>query len=315
MNADVTGTTVRRGLAIGCGGTLGFAWTVGALIAVQEALGWDPRAADAMIGTSAGAELVTMLGSGVGAEDLLAMQLGGDGVRAALRGHLAAGPGSLPPLPGLRPGSPRLAARRDLPFHSRMSGLAPRGGGDASWLAALAGRLHPGEGWLPGANRWLVAMDYESGQRVAFGSESAPKATLAQALQASWAIPGWFPPVRIGGRCYIDGGAASTASADLLLPLGLDELVLLAPMASRALARPRGGARLERLALRNQMSARLDAEVRALEAAGTRVIRLDATDEDLAAMGANMMDGRRRLGTVETALRTCRAQVAKELAR
>ncbi|XGU21294.1 patatin-like phospholipase family protein [Rhodococcus sp. 3Y1] len=46
----------------------------------------------------------------------------------------------------------------------------------------------------------------------------APKATVGEALRASWAIPGWFPPVTIDGVRYIDGGAASTASVDLLLP-------------------------------------------------------------------------------------------------
>lgn len=310
----MTGVT-RRGLAIGCGGTLGFAWTVGALVAVQEALGWDPREAAAMIGTSAGAELVTMLSGGVSVEELLAMQLGAEGVRPELRGHLAAGPGMLPPLPALGIGNPRLALRRDLPFHSRASGLAPKGGGDASWLGALADRLHPGGGWLPGANRWLAAMDYETGERVAFGSEGAPEATVSQALRASWAIPGWMPPVAVDGRRHIDGGASSTASADLLIPLGLDEVVVLAPMASRRLSPPRGGARIERLALRNQMSKRLDWEVAQLEAAGTRVLRLDATDANLAAMGANLMDGRRRLATLEASLRTSRAGIAKELAR
>ncbi len=57
-------------------GTLGAAWTVAALIAIRDALGWDPRDADVLVGTSAGAELVTMLGSGIGVDEILAMQLG-----------------------------------------------------------------------------------------------------------------------------------------------------------------------------------------------------------------------------------------------
>jgi NTE family protein len=62
---------LSRGLVIGCGGTLGAAWTVAVLV-----------------GTSAGAELVTMLGGGAGVDELLAMHLGG-ATHPALDGHLA----------------------------------------------------------------------------------------------------------------------------------------------------------------------------------------------------------------------------------
>ncbi|MGC0365921.1 NTE family protein [Rhodococcus sp. 27YEA15] len=320
MNRTVTDNTVppgrqaRRGLAIGCGGTLGFAWTVAALASVRDALNWDPREATAMIGTSAGAELVTMLGSGVGVDELIAMQLGDSTVRPDLLRHLESGPGRTPPLSRPRIGNPRLAIRSDLPILSRMSGLAPRGGGDPSWLAELAESMSAGDTWLPHPNAWMVSMDYRTGERVAFGAQESPKATVSQALRASWAIPGWFPPVTIGGTRYVDGGAASTASVDLLLPLQLDELIVLAPMASRNLRKPRGAARIERAALRNTMSAQLDHEIELVRAAGTTVLRIDATDDDLAVMGANFMDGRRRLATFESSLRTTRASVAQELA-
>ena len=66
--------------------------------------------------------------------------------------------------------------------------------------------------------------------------------------------------------------------------------------------------------LRNWMSAGLDAEIATLEAAGTRVIRLDATAEDLAVMGPNFMDDRRRLATLEHSLVTTRSQLRTEYA-
>lgn len=322
MTSEVTGTTApgsgrnsapKRGLAIGCGGTLGFAWTVAALASVRDALDWDPREATAIIGTSAGAEFVTMLGSGVGVDELVAMQLGDPAARPELLAHIASAPGKVPPLPRLGIGNPRLVARRDLPFLSRMSGIAPVGGGDPSWLTTLAESLAPGDAWLPHPCAHMVSMDYKTGRRVAFGAQGAPKATVGEALRASWAIPGWFPPVTIGGVRYIDGGAASTASVDLLLPLALDELVVLAPMASRTLKPARGAARIERGALRNSMSEGLDREIDLVRAAGTRVLRIDATDDDLAVMGANFMDSRRRLATFESSLRTTRASVKREL--
>ncbi|MFN3338465.1 MAG: patatin, partial [Dietzia sp.] len=45
---------------LGCGGTIGGAWTIAALYALAEQTGLDPRDADVLQGTSAGAELVTM---------------------------------------------------------------------------------------------------------------------------------------------------------------------------------------------------------------------------------------------------------------
>ncbi|GAB3913782.1 hypothetical protein GCM10029964_123900 [Kibdelosporangium lantanae] len=63
---------MRRGLAIGCGGTLGFAWTALALQGVERDLGWDARTADVLIGTSAGAEMVALLGSGRSVDDVVA---------------------------------------------------------------------------------------------------------------------------------------------------------------------------------------------------------------------------------------------------
>lgn len=304
---------LRRGLVIGCGGTLGAAWTVAALAAVRDALDWDPREADVLVGTSAGAELVTMLGSGVGVDELVAMQLGEQVAHPALRTHLADAPGRFPPLPRLGLGSRRLVRNRSVGTVTALSGLLPPGGGDAAWLDRLASRMAPDRAWVAHPATWLVSMDYDTGERVAFGSPGAPDATLSQALRASWAIPGWFPPVRIGGRRFVDGGAASTASADLVAPLELDELVVLAPMASAGRVPGRGAARLERLILRGWMSAGLDAELDVVRAAGTRVIRLDATAEDLAVMGPNFMDDRRRLATLESSLRTTRAAVARQI--
>lgn len=298
----------RRGLAIGCGGTVGAAWIVAALAAVRDVLQWDPRTAHAMIGTSAGAEMVTMLASGVSVDDLVAMQRGtiGDPI---LSRHMADAPGRFPPLPRPRLGAPRMALHGNRSRQALLSAgsrLLPVGGGDASWLQRLATELTGDRDWLDHPNAWLVAMDYDSGRRVAFGSPGAPAATVGQALRASWAVPGWFPPVSIEGRRYVDGGAASTASVDLLRPLGLDELVVLTPMAStRAVPAAGPGHWLERR-LRRPMSAQLESEIAAARAAGTRVLHLAVTADDLAVMGPNFMDGRRRGDTFEHSLRSTR---------
>jgi NTE family protein len=62
----------RRGLAIGCGGTLGFAWTAIALQAVERRLDWNARTAEVLVGTSAGSEVVALLGSGRSVAEIVA---------------------------------------------------------------------------------------------------------------------------------------------------------------------------------------------------------------------------------------------------
>jgi NTE family protein len=297
---------MRRGLVLGCGGTLGAAWTVGALTAVEEALGWDVREAEVIIGTSAGAEFVTMLGSGVSVAELLDVQRGRPDARADLVAHLESAPARFPPLPRPRLGSPRLSLRGGVPGMTKLAGLLPVGTGDPAWLAGLADMLVPDGGWVPHPNARIVAVDYDTGERVAFGAPDAPKLPLREAVCASWAIPGWFPPIRSGGRRFVDGGVASPASADLVLSFELDEVLVLAPMASAVPGRPQGFRRVEQL-LRTPMTKTLDAEIALLRDAGVKVLRLDPGPADLAAMGPNLMDGRRRLGTLETSLRTSRA--------
>ena len=315
MTSTGTRTTPSRGLVLGCGGTLGAAWTTGALHSLQQALRWDVREADVLVGTSTGAELAAMLGGGVGVEDLLSAQLARDGAHPELRRHFATPPRGVPPRPALFPGSPRLARRAlagGVPALTGLSGLLPQGRGDNRRLTALSGLLAPDGPWVRHPATWLVATDFDTGRRTAFGQAHAPRAALADALRASWAVPGWFPPVRIDGRRYADGGITSPTSADLLVPRGLDEVYVIAPMCSASPGPRRGLGRAEAL-LRRVMTRRLDAECAALRAAGTRVIRIEPTAADLGVMGGNFMDGRRRLTVLETSLRTTRAVVRDRL--
>ncbi|MBN4926960.1 patatin-like phospholipase family protein [Hoyosella rhizosphaerae] len=265
---------------------------IAALKAIETQLEWDPRTADVLQGTSAGAELATMLGSGVSVDDLVAMQ-NGSTTDPRLQAHLADTPGMIPPLPRAALGSFGLFRRAQGVV--ALSGLAPRGSGNPAWLTRLAESLNPDETWVEHPDTRLVALDYDTGSRAAFGIPSSPPATIEQALRASWAIPGWFPPVQIGDRRYVDGGVASTASVDLLAADELDELFILAPMASMSGARAPGlSGFAENQALRKGMTATLRKEIAAVEAGGTRVFLLDAPAHDLAVLGGNFMDYRRR---------------------
>ncbi|MFE1593910.1 patatin-like phospholipase family protein [Nocardia sp. NPDC058705] len=306
--------TTRRGLAIGCGGLLGFAWTAVALDAVERAMNWDVRTADVLIGTSAGAEIVAALGSGRTPIDLLAALDATPGADAVLAQHVAVDPGKLPPLPGLGlpgPGLIGAGVRAGSPY-TALAGLLPRGRGDAGWLRAYGRALAGADDWVSHPATWLVAADASTGARTAFGAQGETPADLGEAIAASWAIPGWFPPVRIGGRSYVDGGSVSSVSADLLLPLELDEVVIIAPMTSAGGAPATGLDRVERL-LRAQMTRGLDREVALLRAAGTRVIRIEPGPGELAAMGPNFMDSARRPATLAAARRDVPARLAEAI--
>jgi NTE family protein len=306
----------RHGLVLGAGGTLGAAWAIGALCALEEATGWDPRTADVIVGTSGGAILGALLASDVSPCELRDHQLGRPVSTGPLSGlafdYDTATGGAWPPLPSLGIGSPSLLCRTVLhplryPFQTVVSAFVPPGRGKMEGVSALIAGLGHVEDWPAHPGLRLVAVDYGTGDRVVFGAPGAPHARIGEAVLASCAIPGWFAPVTIDGRRYVDGGTWSATSVDLLLGQGLDEVHVLAPMASRQLDQPRGlPARLERR-YRRVVTRRMLREVGRLRAEGTRVHLIVPGPEDLTAMGANMMDPTPRLGVLRTALRTCSA--------
>jgi NTE family protein len=298
-------------LAIGCGGTLGFAWTAVALRELEDALGWDVRSADVLVGTSAGSELVAILGSGRTPQQTLEALEGLEAADAVLTAHLSQHPGHIPPRPELGfpgRGLVRAGVQRKSTY-TALAGLLPRGRGDATWLREFGDALSGDDGWVTHQNAWIVAADAASGERVAFGKPGAPAARVGDAVAASWAIPGWFPPVVIGDHTYFDGGSVSSVSADLLLDADLDEVVIVAPMTTEGGVPGRGANRVERL-LRRQMTRGLDHEVALLRAAGIRVIRVEPGADELAAMGPNFMDLSRRSATLSAAKNSLPDRVA-----
>jgi NTE family protein len=299
----------RRGLVLGAGGVLGASWTIGALKAVQDATGWDPRTAEVVIGTSAGSVLAAFVANGVSVEQLLNHQRGivvpGDPVVEYDADNERALP--LWPRPGL--GSARLLRNvvrhpsRITPMGAAVS-ILPRGRGSLERVGALVEAVCPAGEWATHANCWIVAMDYDTGKRIPFGRVGSPPAGLSEAVMASCAIPGWYAPVTIGGRRYVDGGACSPTSLDLVIPLELDEVFVLSPMTSFDYDRPTSRlARLERQ-FRRVVTKRLLKEAVKVRKSGTAVVMLGPGAEDLETIGANLMDASRRTTVLETSLRT-----------
>lgn len=299
-------------LVIGCGGTIGGAWAVAALHALAEQTGWDPLDATVLQGTSAGAEIVTMLGGGATVADLVAMHRGSATDERLVR-HIAATPPSLPPIPLPRLLNPGLLrTRKGL---AAATGIAPVGRGNADWLQRLADGFADSSGWLAHPGIRMVAYDYRRGERVALGAPGAPPATAGEALRASWAVPGWMPPVSIAGRSFVDGGAASTASVDLIAPDDARTIYLIAPMASESGCRAPGfGGVLEQRLLRNPMSRGLRREVAEVRGRGTRVVVIQPDAADLAGLGAHFMKRDHRRAAFEAAMSTTGATVRRALA-
>jgi predicted acylesterase/phospholipase RssA len=317
----VTQTTrPRRGLVLGAGGVLGAAWSVGALCALEESTGIDLRTCDYIVGTSAGAVLAALLGSGVTPGELRDHQRG-----LVMRGRLAdlswdydrSTGGALPPLPRLGVGSPALVRRnawrlRRLPPTAVISALLPVGRGSLAELGGLVAALAPGGGWAEHPGVWLVAMDYETGRRVPFGRPGEPPASLVEAVMASCAIPGWYAPVVIDQHRFVDGGVCSATSVDLLVGLDLDEVYVVAPLVSLATDHPRSLlVKMERR-WRAVVTRRCLHEAAKLQAQGTSVTILAPGPEDLEAIGGNLMQTSRRLDVFETSLRTSAQALARE---
>jgi NTE family protein len=121
---------------------------------------------------------------------------------------------------------------------------------------------------------------------------------------ASCAIPGWYQPVTIHDRRYIDGGTWSSTNIDLMAGLGLDEVHVLAPQASFDLDAPRElVTRMERQ-WRTRVTAKALRELAVVHSEGTDVTIIGPGREDLEAIGGNLMDVGRRPRVMETSLRT-----------
>jgi NTE family protein len=240
------------------GGTVGIAWELGVLIGL-EAKGVSLGGAARIIGTSAGSIVGTLLGSGQSLQDSGRRLLGPN-----------PGAGVAPPAPEIMAevrtrwsdGPLTQAARADL---GRIALKAPTVPLEA-WLARIAATL--------GTETWpaalvVTAVDAETGAFKAF--DAAAGVPLAAAVAASCTIPGWFPPVPLDGRRWVDGGLRSISNADLAGTAG--RIVVVAAF------RRDGGSRR-----------RLEAELMPARAAGARIAIILPDADYLDSTGGNLMD-------------------------
>jgi NTE family protein len=111
-----------------------------------------------------------------------------------------------------------------------------------------------------------VAVDAASGEPIVFTPDSG--VALVDAVAASSAFPGIWPPVTIGEHRYMDGAIRSPTNADLAA--GCDRVLVFTPSSADSPPGPVG---------------RLEDEIKSLEPADVRVVYADAAS--LAAFGTN----------------------------
>jgi NTE family protein len=285
---------VRVGLVLGGGGTVGAAYHAGALTALEHDLGWDPRQASVVVGTSAGSLVGALLRVGIPPSDLAA--------------HLveAYDQARHPLVTGrqvTRPSLPPMDVRRMVLRLPRLPSLALLGGWlrrpwSVTPLSALISLLPDGTiplrddlrffdeaapgGWT--ANPlWICTTRRSDLGRVVFGREEL-FTRLASAVAASCAIPGFLSPVKIGTQTYVDGGVHSPTNADVLRGEDLDLVVILAPMSAERVAGWGAEAAVRRHSFRKVVQER-----RRLERAGIPTVVLAPGARVLAHCGLDFM--------------------------
>ncbi|MFC5917246.1 patatin-like phospholipase family protein [Streptomyces pulveraceus] len=230
-------------LVLGSGGVTGGAWETGILHGLAQS-GVDLSSADLIIGSSAGAMVGAQLASGLlGLPELYELQLADP--QDMTGGRLGAA--TL-----LRYARAVLSARTPEAYGRKLGRIAQdaRPGVSAEdRRAAIASRLLSPE-W-PGRPLIVTAVDATTGELHTFDRDGG--VSLVDAVTASCAVPGVWPVARAGGRDWIDGGAHSTANAQLAA--GCGRVVVIAPSArgnkaidspgSQAAALAANGARVE----------------------------------------------------------------------
>lgn len=305
---------MKIGLVLGGGGIAGFTYMTAVLRALETTTDWDPRNADVIVGTSAGSVVAGHLRGGRSTAESLDLILDLPSTPESML-HLRRVSGKEGAQRHLRllPSSPALVVQEALRGPGLrparlVSGLLPSGHVRTADIARGMKALH-GAAW-PDRDLWIAAVRLSDGELVMFGRDRTDL-TVGTAVQASSAIPGFFHPVEVGGRRYVDGGVHSPVNAESLIDRDLDLIIVIAPMSvasrSKSWLLPNG-------ALRLLWKRQSDREVRALRRAGHNVLYVEPTYDEARAMGPTLMDPARVASVINrTTEQTCRALASNDV--
>ncbi len=256
--------TDRHALVLGGGGVAGIAWMTGLLAGLADA-GDDLTGADILIGTSAGAAVAAQLGSGLALDELFGRQAEPERQSAEIAANVDLAKFAEEIAAYLAGAATPADALRRIGTYALEAQTVP----ESARLAAIASRL-PSQDW-PAREIRLVAVDAETGEMRVFDARSGVQ--LVDAVAASCAVPGIWPPVTIDGRRYVDGGIRSSDNADLAA--GAERITIISPIGYNS-ALPSA------LPLRDVVAT--------LREAGSAVTVLTPDAASVVAMGANPLD-------------------------
>jgi predicted acylesterase/phospholipase RssA len=237
-----SGRRRRTRVALVCagGGVTGTLYELGCLRALDELLDRSLLDLDLYVGVSGGALVASLLASGLPPRELYEAATSPGGAQAPLF--------RLRPMDFLRRTrrAPRVLA------DAVLTALTGEGRSATDLLLALFELLPAGlldnsglQEFLADALRrrgrgdrfdrlerelYIVAVDLDSGEAVAFGEPGRRQAKVSRAVQASTALPGLYRPVRIGGRDFVDGGVKKTAHINLAIRHGADLVICINPI-------------------------------------------------------------------------------------
>lgn len=252
---------MTRALVLGGGGVAGIGWELGVLQGLADA-GVDLTLADTFIGTSAGSAVAAQVTSGFPLEQLFDRQLSADLLTSEIQVEFD-------PEELMRELGAALAGNAPGPELYRAVGgyaLRARTVPESVRRTVIERRL-PSHDW-PDRDLRVVAIDAATGEPRIFSS--ADGVDLVDAVAASCAVPGVWPPVSIAGSRYIDGGIRSGVNLDLAA--GCDTVVVIVPMPEMPFIDP-------------DVLAGADA-VRS----SARVVTVTADEASVAAIGTNPLD-------------------------
>ena len=236
----------RFGLALAGGGPLGAFYEVGTLHAIGESFeGLDLTSLDMYVGVSSGAMIGAGLVNGYDTADMGLVFIHSSSQEYPMRPGLFL-------RPALHEYLRRIAAIPGLATDILAQYLRDPG---KDWAEAIdpLGRLLPTglcdnrpferflAGMFTGPGRtndfrqlrrrlYIVATELNSGYSVRFGEPGYDHVPISRAIQASTALPGLYPPVRIDGHTYVDGALMRTMNASLLLDEGADFVICINPL-------------------------------------------------------------------------------------
>jgi NTE family protein len=268
-------------LVCGGGGVWGVGWMTGIAMGFAEC-GLDLREAASFVGTSAGAIIGTQLASGLDPQHLYTRQTDPATQPYELSPNLAGMTGMMMELMQRSFATPRERLRAVCDIAVRTHTVSP-----AERRASIAARLGLQSEVWPAKRLSITAVDVDSLELEVFDAQSA--ASVVDAVAASCAVPGLWPPTPINGRRYIDGGVWGTAE-NAQLALGSSHVLILSPLGGMS-GSPMGEPE------------RLVADVGQLRASGAQVSMIAADEASRATMAYGLLDPKSRKPAAEAGRR------------